>query len=62
MFIVERLREEGATVEICGKVSCTFISPDCIQTFSIKIYTLGMYVNKPSDNIQKQTIKVALCC
>lgn len=47
MFIVERLRGEGATVEICGKVSCMFISPDCIQTFSTKIYTLGMYVNKP---------------
>lgn len=25
MFIVERLREEGATVEICGNVSCLLI-------------------------------------
>ena len=24
-FMVERLREEGATVEICGNVSCLFI-------------------------------------
>lgn len=24
MFMVERLREEGATVEICGDVSCLY--------------------------------------
>ena len=31
MFIVDRLREEGATVEICGKVSCmVFLLLDCI--------------------------------
>ena len=40
MFLVERLREEGATVEICGKVSCmlTLFYLNCIWTLSVKIH------------------------
>ena len=36
MFMVERLREEGATVEICGKVSCMFILPELHLNFEHK--------------------------
>jgi len=36
MFFVERLREEGATVEICGKVSCMFILPELHLNFEHK--------------------------
>ena len=53
MFIVERLQEEGATVEICGKVSCVIILPELHLNFEHKdSHPKGMLVNRPKDDIQ----------